>query len=634
MQSRWNGRRALAGLSGAAAGALLLTFGPAVAASAAPTCVPAGPSGLTAAMLVTTGQTVSNQTVDGTGCDIGIYLAPGTNNVTLDTVTVSGANVHGIFGQDNDSVTIQNSTIQNNGLNPNSKINEQKAVELDGATNSVIKNNTVQNNFADGGIGIDDDGPNSAGAINGGSATPVKAANDVVSGNKLPNNYGGCDIVVAAYNAGGGLDRITVDSNTIPGKVGQFDPAHGPFIGQVVVANDFPNNAITNVTVSNNTIVGSALAGIVLHANAPGDTESGVTIMGNTLSDNHWLTPFGPPQTTGIAVQAEGGPPGAVPYIDNTLIQGDTITNEYYGIWTKGQVTNLRINDGFGAGVVQEFFRKPDAFRGYTLAGADGGALTYGNALYAGNAIAARPQAPIVGIAPTRDNGGYWMAGADGGIFSSGDASYLGSLPGLGTKPTAPIVGITPTHPGGSGGDGFFLVGSDGKAYAFGDASLPSGVSAPRGLAAPIVGIAATPDDGGYWLVGADGGVITAGDAGFFGSMGGQRLVAPVVGIIGSPTGNGYTLVARDGGVFTFGDAKFYGSLSGTAIAPVVGIAAGPSGPFTGQPGPMGPPPTPSGGYAILTLNGGVYTFGNAGFFGSAAGTRLGGPSVGFTYTR
>ncbi len=42
--------------------------------------------------------------------------------------------------------------------------------------------------------------------------------------------------------------------------------------------------------------------------------------------------------------------------------------------------------------------------------------------------------------------------------------------------------------------------------------------------AAPVVGIAATPDGKGYWRVGADGGVFGFGDAVFFGSAGGAGL--------------------------------------------------------------------------------------------------------------
>jgi hypothetical protein len=40
-----------------------------------------------------------------------------------------------------------------------------------------------------------------------------------------------------------------------------------------------------------------------------------------------------------------------------------------------------------------------------------------------------------------------------------------------------------------------------------------------------------------------------------------------------SSTGNGYWLVASDGGIFSFGDAAFYGSQGGTRLSqPVVGI--------------------------------------------------------------
>ena len=74
-------------------------------------------------------------------------------------------------------------------------------------------------------------------------------------------------------------------------------------------------------------------------------------------------------------------------------------------------------------------------------------------------------------------------------------------------------------------------------------------------LAAPIAGMAATTDGGGYWLASADGRVFAYGDAGFHGSMGGRRLNGPIVGIAATADGGGYWLVAADGGVFAFGDA-------------------------------------------------------------------------------
>ena len=54
---------------------------------------------------------------------------------------------------------------------------------------------------------------------------------------------------------------------------------------------------------------------------------------------------------------------------------------------------------------------------------------------------------------------------------------------------------------------------------------------------------------------------------------------APVVGMAATPDGKGYWLVASDGGIFSFGDARFFGSEGGTQlVAPAVGMAATPNG--------------------------------------------------------
>jgi len=75
--------------------------------------------------------------------------------------------------------------------------------------------------------------------------------------------------------------------------------------------------------------------------------------------------------------------------------------------------------------------------------------------------------------------------------------------------------------------------------------------------------MAATPSGAGYWIVGSDGGVFAYGDADFYGSMGDKKLNAPVVGITATPSGAGYWLIGQDGGVFAFGDAGFYGAPTG-----------------------------------------------------------------------
>ena len=157
--------------------------------------------------------------------------------------------------------------------------------------------------------------------------------------------------------------------------------------------------------------------------------------------------------------------------------------------------------------------------------------------------------------------------------------------------------------------------------------------------------MAATPDGKGYWLVASDGGIFTFGDAAFYGSTGrhapstspswawpppptaratgwwpptaasspsatppstarpaAMPLNKPIVGMAATPDGKGYWLVASDGGIFTFGDAAFYGSTGGTPLnQPIVGMAlTGISGPasklvFSSQPGGA------SGGTAFST---------------------------------
>jgi hypothetical protein len=81
-----------------------------------------------------------------------------------------------------------------------------------------------------------------------------------------------------------------------------------------------------------------------------------------------------------------------------------------------------------------------------------------------------------------------------------------------------------------------------------------------------------------------------------------------------TPDGGGYWLVASDGGIFTFGDAGFFGSTGGRHLnQPVVGMAATPDG----------------GGYWLVASDGGIFTFGDAGFFGSDGGAPHGAPAVG-----
>ena len=63
----------------------------------------------------------------------------------------------------------------------------------------------------------------------------------------------------------------------------------------------------------------------------------------------------------------------------------------------------------------------------------------------------------------------------------------------------------------------------------------------------PIVGMAATPDGGGYWLVASDGGIFAFGDSGLVQvATGGMTLNEPIVAMGSTPDGKGYWLVASE----------------------------------------------------------------------------------------
>jgi hypothetical protein len=228
------------------------------------------------------------------------------------------------------------------------------------------------------------------------------------------------------------------------------------------------------------------------------------------------------------------------------------------------------------------------------------------------------PPAPA-GPPPTRtpatvttpDGRGYWMVGSDGGVFAFGDAVFYGSTGGI--HLTKPIVAMAST----ADGRGYWLVGSDGGVFAFGDAAF-HGSTGGIALTKPIVAMAATPDGRGYWLVASDGGVFAFGDAAFHGSTGGLPLTKPIVAMATTSDGQGYWLVASDGGVFAFGDAAFHGSTGGMPLTkPVVAMASTPDG----------------RGYWLVGSDGGVFAFGDAAFHGSTGGVALRKPIVAMAAT-
>jgi GH25 family lysozyme M1 (1,4-beta-N-acetylmuramidase) len=188
------------------------------------------------------------------------------------------------------------------------------------------------------------------------------------------------------------------------------------------------------------------------------------------------------------------------------------------------------------------------------------------------------------------------------GSASTISSAYLATHHGLLNR-----VGITPTGTGA----GYWIVASDGGIFAFGNAGFYGSLGGQT-LNSPVVGMARMPNNDGYRLVAGDGGIFCFGSAGFYGSMGGQHLNGPIVSMANSASGNGYWLVGSDGGIYSFGDAPFNGSMGGQHLnAPIVSMAR-----------------TPSNGYWLVGSDGGIYSFG-APFYGSMGGQALNSPIVG-----
>jgi hypothetical protein len=256
----------------------------------------------------------------------------------------------------------------------------------------------------------------------------------------------------------------------------------------------------------------------------------------------------------------------------------------------------------------------PPSPQGYWLVGSDGGVFAFGAAQFYGSTGSMVLQRPVVGITPTHHHAGYWLAASDGGIFSYGDAAFFGSIPGLGLHPAgsglpqslnAPIVGMVPS----SSGNGYFMVGSDGGVFAFGDATYEGSCPGIGGCAGSAVAVVPDASGKGYWLFTNNGNVYAFGDAPYLGAPGAQT--SPIVSAVRTASGDGYWILDADGGVFAYGDAMNDGS-PGLASGPEAAILAASSG----------------NGYWVAASDGAVSNFGDAAPHGSMTGTKLNGSIV------
>ena len=168
------------------------------------------------------------------------------------------------------------------------------------------------------------------------------------------------------------------------------------------------------------------------------------------------------------------------------------------------------------------------------------------------SAAAARRRAGAATAAP-RQVSAYWLVASDGGIFSFGGAGVLRldrqhppqqADGGHGRdQPTAAATGWWPP-----------TAASSPSATPGSTARPATCTSTSRWWAWPPPPTAAAT---GWWPPTAAS--SPSATPAFYGSMGGIHLNQPVVGMAATPDGGGYWLVAADGGIFAFGDAASTG---------------------------------------------------------------------------
>jgi hypothetical protein len=220
-----------------------------------------------------------------------------------------------------DHVTVVGNLLENN---------DGAGIDLNSTSNSVARQNVSVNN----GIGVnvvDDLGKPSS--------------HNVISGNTANNNPGGCGIVLAEHT-GAGIFANLVEGNTANNNgLGTSTAPNASSGSGIILAGGppGPNSGVYNNTVRNNFFAGNGHAGVAFHSHAPGLNFSGNKVLDNVIGTNNTHNDYADSHPTGVYI-------GDVdPLTIN--VAGNTIRNNYYGIFTAGPVTVTGSNHFFNVAV-------------------------------------------------------------------------------------------------------------------------------------------------------------------------------------------------------------------------------------------------------------------------------------------
>jgi len=201
---------------------------------------------------------------------------------------------------------------------------------------------------------------------------------------------------------------------------------------------------------------------------------------------------------------------------------------------------------------------------------------------------------------------------SDGGDAISGTVVYVPCGHGVQALQTSPLGAQWQTASGAHGPP----ITAGGLVWSIGGSSL-YGLNPANGTTVQQVSVGAqanhfpTPSVGDGLLLAPSTDQVSA----FSGSAG---LPGPPASPPAAPPNSSYWMVASDGGIFTFGNAGFHGSAGSLPLnKPVVAMA----------------PTASKNGYWLVASDGGIFSYGDAAFHGSMGGKPLNAPIVGMAAT-
>lgn len=275
---------------------------------------------------------LGNPVVDAAGLPNG-FLVTGSG-ARVSGFTVENADFEGILVLQASHVTVSRNVVTNNdqGMFAPNPVGEcapvgevpgdcGEGIHLMSATNSTVVDNVSTGNS--GGILLSDEfGP---------------TAHNLVARNQVVDNLYDCGITIAGHNP----NAVDADGNRQPALGGIYDNlvvgnrADGNgVLGEgagILIAGAGPGTGVYDNRVLNNSASGNSLAGITLHNHAPNTDTNGNVFVGNVLNhDNVNGDPdAGVFETTGILILGATGP------ISGTVVRGNVLEHEHYGIWTQ-----------------------------------------------------------------------------------------------------------------------------------------------------------------------------------------------------------------------------------------------------------------------------------------------------------